>query len=108
MYTWLIFVSYLTDFIYFAQREIVESFWTQSEQVKNRPFERGCRWFQLFFIDFQLNYFITRIIVYMKTFILNPPIGELKIHVLCDNKKPQNLLLRFCRPQELPLSYMDL
>jgi hypothetical protein len=35
----------------FLWREIAESCWTQSEQVKNRPFERGCRWFQLFFID---------------------------------------------------------
>jgi hypothetical protein len=28
----------------------------QSEQVKNDHFERGCRWFQLFVIDF--SYFI--------------------------------------------------
>jgi hypothetical protein len=39
-----------------------ESFRTCSEQVKNGPFERGCRWFQLFFIDFQFFYFLTRII----------------------------------------------
>ena len=29
---------------------------------KNDLFARGCRWFQLFFIDFQLVYFLTRII----------------------------------------------
>ena len=35
---------------------------SQPEQVKNGAFERGCRWFQLFYIDFQLFYFLTRII----------------------------------------------
>jgi len=46
----------------FLWREIAESCWTQSEQVKNGPSERGCRWFQLFFIDFQLFNFLTKII----------------------------------------------
>jgi hypothetical protein len=32
--------------------------WTQSEQVKNGLFGMGCWWFQLFFIDFQLFYFL--------------------------------------------------
>ena len=41
-----------------------ESCWTQSEQVKNNHFERGCRWFQQFPIDFQLYYFLTRVIQY--------------------------------------------
>jgi hypothetical protein len=47
----------------FLWREIAESYWTQSKQVKNGPFETGCtgRWFQLFFVDFQLFYFLTRI-----------------------------------------------
>jgi len=35
---------------------------TWSEQVKNGDFENGCRWFQIFFIDFQLFYFLARII----------------------------------------------
>jgi hypothetical protein len=56
----MIFVSYLTDFSYFPLSEIAESCRTQSEQVKN--VKRGCRWFQLFFIDFQLFYFLARII----------------------------------------------
>ena len=34
----------------------------------NDHFERGCRWFQLFFIDFQLFYFLTRIIPAFKTY----------------------------------------
>ena len=32
-------------------------------RVTNDHFERGCRWFQLFSIDFQLFYFLTRIIL---------------------------------------------
>jgi hypothetical protein len=55
----LVHVQFLFIFLW---REIVKSCWTQSEQVKNRLFERGCRWFQLFLIDFQLFYFLTRII----------------------------------------------
>jgi hypothetical protein len=39
-----------------------ENYRTQSEQVKNGAFQRGCRWFQLFFIYFQLFYFFVRII----------------------------------------------
>jgi hypothetical protein len=45
----------------FLWREIGETCWTQSEQVKNGPFERVCRWFHLFFIDFELFYFLLRI-----------------------------------------------
>jgi hypothetical protein len=41
----------------FLWREIAESCCTQSEQVKNGPFKRGCTRFQLFFIDFQLFVF---------------------------------------------------
>ena len=41
----MIFVSYLTDFSYFPLEKIVESCWKQLEQVKNGPFERGCRCF---------------------------------------------------------------
>jgi hypothetical protein len=35
-------VIYLISVI-FLWREIAEYFWTQLEQVKNDPFERGCR-----------------------------------------------------------------
>jgi hypothetical protein len=62
IYRGVIFFSYLTDFRFFLWREIAEICWTQSEQVKNGPFGRGCLWFQLFFIDFQLFYFLARII----------------------------------------------
>ena len=51
----MIYFSYLTDFSHFPLKIV-----TQSEQVKNGLFERGCRLFQLFFIDFQLCYFLTR------------------------------------------------
>jgi hypothetical protein len=30
-----------------------------AEQIKNGPFESGCRWFQLIFIKVQLFYFLT-------------------------------------------------
>jgi hypothetical protein len=47
----------------------------QSEQVKNRQFERGSRWFHLFFIDFQLFYFLSKVI---------PDINALhKVHLDC-------------------------
>jgi hypothetical protein len=45
----------------FLWREIGETCCTQSEQVKNGPFERGCKWFHLVFIDFELFYFLSRI-----------------------------------------------
>jgi hypothetical protein len=45
--TGMILFSYLTDFNYFP---LSFFFWTQSEQVKNDRFERGCRWFQLFYL----------------------------------------------------------
>jgi len=60
--TGMIFFSYLTDFSYFCLNKKSKSCRTWSEQVKNDLFERGCRWFQLFFNDFQLFYFLTRII----------------------------------------------
>ena len=65
------FFSYLTDFSYFPLerncRKLLNTVrtgqkWTQSEQITNGPFERWCRWLQLFFIDFQLFYFLTRIV----------------------------------------------
>ena len=54
--------SYLNDFNYFARIIISESCRTRSEQGENGPFEMGCRCFHLFSIDFQLFYFLTRII----------------------------------------------
>ena len=49
----------VTDFF-----QLLNWFWLFSSGKKSEswPFERGCRWFQLFFIDFQLFYFVTRII----------------------------------------------
>ena len=55
----VIFFSYLTDF-FFLLNCFSESCRTRSEQVKNEPVES--RWFQLFFIDFQLFYFLGRVI----------------------------------------------
>jgi len=40
----------------FKRKLFSESCWTWSEWVKSDHFERECRWFQLFFIDF--SYFI--------------------------------------------------
>ena len=54
-----IFFSYLTNFSYFPLKIVFQKLQdtiTWSEQVKNGHFERGRRWFQLFFIDF--SYFI--------------------------------------------------
>ena len=53
---------------------------THSEQVKNDLLEKGCRWFQLFFIDFQLFYFLSRIIPAYnnENTIANFPWGEYK------------------------------
>ena len=59
---WFFSLSYLTDFTYFCVNKKSKSCWIWSEQVNNDLFERQCRWFQLFFNDFQLFYFITRII----------------------------------------------
>ena len=51
------FFSYLTDLAIILWREISESCSTQSEQVTNGPFERGWRWFRLFFLLI-FSYFI--------------------------------------------------
>ena len=57
----MIIFSYLTDFSDFPLKYKLEycSTWLQ---VTNGDFESGCRWFNLFFIDFQVFYFIARII----------------------------------------------
>ena len=79
----MIFFSYLTDFSYFPLEKncwklpdtVKTGQWTQSEQVnghsQNRSFKRGCRWLQLFFIDFQLFYFLTIIIPETCSWIIN-------------------------------------
>jgi hypothetical protein len=53
----------LKDFSYFSQKKKSESYRTQSEQVRNG------RWFFAFFHDFQLFYFLTRIILDAYNFI---------------------------------------
>ena len=60
----MIFFScmYLTDFSYFSVKRNSENCRIQLEQVKTDLFERGYRWFHLFLIDFQLFYFLSRII----------------------------------------------
>ena len=58
----MIFLKLFNWFQLFCVNEKYKSCRIWSEQVKNDPFERGCRWFQLFFNDFQLFYFLTRII----------------------------------------------
>jgi hypothetical protein len=52
------FLSYLRNWFQsvFLWKCISIICWTCSEEVKNGHIERGCRWFQLFFIDF--SYFI--------------------------------------------------
>jgi hypothetical protein len=42
-----------------------------SEQVNNGPFEKECWWFHLFFIDFQLFYFIIRILPGVSNWYVN-------------------------------------
>ena len=56
--------SYSTDFSFIlVERNCRKLLDTASQnRSKSRSFERGCRWFQLFYIDFQLFYFLTRII----------------------------------------------
>ena len=44
-----IFFSYLTDFSYFICEKKSESCRKLSEQFTNDLYERGCRWFQLFY-----------------------------------------------------------
>ena len=54
--------SYLNDFSYFPLKQ---KFWKLQDTVGKDlkwPFWKGRRWFQLFFIDFQLFYFLTGII----------------------------------------------
>ena len=55
----------------FPSKQNSESCRTESEQVRNGPDENkgGCRWFQLFFIDLQLFYYLFKIIHDIKFFI---------------------------------------
>ena len=78
--------SYLTDFSYFSGREIPESCWTQSEQVKNGPFESGCRWFQLIFIDFQfLAHLAFRPCELLSSFVCRPSVNISHFNLLLRN-----------------------
>jgi hypothetical protein len=61
----MIFFSYLTVSAIFFWKLFSKSCWTWSEQVKNDHFQRGCRWFQLF-------YFLTRIIPGLVTSSFSP------------------------------------
>ena len=67
------FPSHLLNcFQLFPSKQNSESCRTESEQVRNGPDEKkggGCSWFQLFFIDFQLFYYLFRIIHDVKLFI---------------------------------------
>ena len=56
------FLSYLTDFSHFILERNCRKLLDTVRTGQNGPFERGCRWFQIFFMGFQLFYFLTRII----------------------------------------------
>ena len=57
----MIFFSYLTDFSYFLCEKKSESSRKLSEQHKNDLFERGFRWFQLFYSLTRITPFFTNI-----------------------------------------------
>ena len=50
-------MSISSQFIFFLWKLFSKSCWTPLEQVKNDHFERGCRWFQLFFHWFSVILF---------------------------------------------------
>jgi hypothetical protein len=63
LFAGMIFFSYLTDFSIFLYKKNIRKLPdTVRTGKKKYLFERGCRWFILFFIDFQLFHFLTRII----------------------------------------------
>jgi hypothetical protein len=65
--TGIIIVSYLTDFS--SEKYIPKVAGQGQNRSKMEVLKRGCRWFQLLFIDFQSFYFLARIIpvhVYME------------------------------------------
>ena len=68
----MIFVSYLTDFSYFLLIKIFRKLHDMVRTDKKNDIESGCRWFQLFFIDFQLFNFLPESSMYIKT--------ELNVH----------------------------
>jgi hypothetical protein len=93
------FFSYLTNFSYFPLNFFPKNYRMYSDQVKNWPLKRGCRCFQLFFIDFQLFYFRLAPIINCKkksiklfSFQIILHILRLFQHVQC-NSMHKNLLL---------------
>jgi hypothetical protein len=71
---------------------------TQSEHVKNNLFENECRWNQLFSIEFQLFYFITRIIhiSLVKIAFALTEIRYLPVECCQEELNTQVLLVHFC------------
>ena len=60
----MIFIQLFNWFHKFSSGEKLQKVVGHSQnRSKMNYFERGWRWFQLFFIDFQLFYFLTRIIL---------------------------------------------
>jgi hypothetical protein len=59
-FTGMIFVSYLTDFSYFSLERNCRKSLNNVRTGQKWTIWKGCRSFQLFFIDFQLFYFLTR------------------------------------------------
>ena len=53
----MIFFRYLTDFSYFPLERNYRKLLVTVRTCQNGPFERGCTWFQLLFLDFRLFYF---------------------------------------------------
>ena len=98
--TGMIIFSYLTDFRYFSLKKInSECCKTRSEQVKNGDFERGCRWFKLFFIQFQLFNFLARII---------PVIYVLHVHVSFERIIEKNINPMSCYRAFVPTNIVKL
>jgi len=65
----VLFFIYLTDFSYFPLKSQNVAVYSQNIS-KLISFKGGCRRFQLFFVDFQLFYFLTRIIPIIIIYIL--------------------------------------
>ena len=65
----MILFNYSTDFSYFPLKTVSRRLLDTVRTGKNDHFERGCKWFQLFFIDFSYFIFLTRIIPEISTSI---------------------------------------
>jgi hypothetical protein len=80
----MILFSYLTDFSYFPLERNCQKLLDTVQVKKNGPFERGCRWFKLFFIDFQLFYFLIRIIPGLIKVITETSLTKISIFLFSD------------------------